>query len=251
MYPEADALLDAIFDHPDEDTPRLVYADWLQEHGHEDYAQFIRLSIQAEGGSKPPRVRQQFREERFPYWQRMQAHTEAFRILPVTIHDYDRGICTNAIVKAEDFVRTAATWWPFITPPDLTVFAVTGREAEVMEAVDRHSARLRKFRCLSRPGMDVHDIDEYSFPPLAGSVFAAFAAPGFLAQLRSLDVTIAYADIPALRTFIGSDLIGRLRAAYVRVRFPGTFDFKRITLTETEPPDSLRVALEELLVEHS
>jgi uncharacterized protein (TIGR02996 family) len=47
MHPEADALLDAIFDHPDDDTPRLVYADWLQEHGQEDYAQFIRLQCAA------------------------------------------------------------------------------------------------------------------------------------------------------------------------------------------------------------
>ena len=43
MHPEADAFLDAIFDNPDDDTPRLVYADWLQEHGQENYAQFIRL----------------------------------------------------------------------------------------------------------------------------------------------------------------------------------------------------------------
>src|SRR5579883_3220124 len=47
MHPEADALLDAIFNHPDDDTPRLVYADWLQEHGYEDYAQFIRLQCAA------------------------------------------------------------------------------------------------------------------------------------------------------------------------------------------------------------
>jgi uncharacterized protein (TIGR02996 family) len=47
MHPEADALLDAIFDHPDDDTPRLVYADWLQEHGQENYAQFIRLQCAA------------------------------------------------------------------------------------------------------------------------------------------------------------------------------------------------------------
>lgn len=47
MHPEADALLDAIFDAPDDDTPRLVYADWLQEHGQEAYAQFIRLQCAA------------------------------------------------------------------------------------------------------------------------------------------------------------------------------------------------------------
>jgi uncharacterized protein (TIGR02996 family) len=47
MHPEADAFLDAIFDHPEDDTPRLVYADWLQEHGQENYAQFIRLQCAA------------------------------------------------------------------------------------------------------------------------------------------------------------------------------------------------------------
>ena len=47
MHPDADAFLDAIFDSPDDDTPRLVYADWLQEHGQEHYAQFIRLQCAA------------------------------------------------------------------------------------------------------------------------------------------------------------------------------------------------------------
>jgi uncharacterized protein (TIGR02996 family) len=42
---EQAALLTAIVAEPDEDTPRLVYADWLQEHGDEEQAQFIRESI--------------------------------------------------------------------------------------------------------------------------------------------------------------------------------------------------------------
>jgi uncharacterized protein (TIGR02996 family) len=40
---DEDALLAAIIAHPDEDTPRLVYADWLQEHGNPDRAEFIRV----------------------------------------------------------------------------------------------------------------------------------------------------------------------------------------------------------------
>lgn len=47
MHPEADAFLDAIFDHPDDDTVRLVYADWLEEHDQGNYAQFIRLQCAA------------------------------------------------------------------------------------------------------------------------------------------------------------------------------------------------------------
>jgi uncharacterized protein (TIGR02996 family) len=43
--PEQDALLAAIVAQPDEDTPRLVYADWLEEHGDPKQAKFIRDSI--------------------------------------------------------------------------------------------------------------------------------------------------------------------------------------------------------------
>ncbi len=45
FHPEELALLAAIHAAPREDTPRLVYADWLQEHGQEEYAEFIRLSL--------------------------------------------------------------------------------------------------------------------------------------------------------------------------------------------------------------
>jgi uncharacterized protein (TIGR02996 family) len=43
FHPEELALLAAIHAEPREDTPRLVYADWLQEHGEPEYAEFIRL----------------------------------------------------------------------------------------------------------------------------------------------------------------------------------------------------------------
>jgi uncharacterized protein (TIGR02996 family) len=41
-HPEAAALYRAILAQPDEDTPRLVYADWLQENGEPERAEFIR-----------------------------------------------------------------------------------------------------------------------------------------------------------------------------------------------------------------
>jgi uncharacterized protein (TIGR02996 family) len=42
---DADALLNAIAAHPEEDTPRLMFADWLDEHGHPVRAEFIRVQI--------------------------------------------------------------------------------------------------------------------------------------------------------------------------------------------------------------
>jgi uncharacterized protein (TIGR02996 family) len=44
---DADAFLDAIWAVPADDTPRLVYADWLEEHGQAAHAEFIRLQCAA------------------------------------------------------------------------------------------------------------------------------------------------------------------------------------------------------------
>jgi uncharacterized protein (TIGR02996 family) len=40
------ALLAAIWEHPHEDTPRLMYADWLQENDQTERARFIRLQCE-------------------------------------------------------------------------------------------------------------------------------------------------------------------------------------------------------------
>lgn len=39
-------FLDAICQNPEEDTPRLVYADWLVEHGQLDRGEFIRVQCE-------------------------------------------------------------------------------------------------------------------------------------------------------------------------------------------------------------
>lgn len=45
---ERDALLRHVLAHPDDDAPRLVMADWFDEHGEADRAAFIRLQIAEE-----------------------------------------------------------------------------------------------------------------------------------------------------------------------------------------------------------
>jgi uncharacterized protein (TIGR02996 family) len=47
MVDERNAILAKIVEDPDEDTPRLVFADWLEEHGEPDWAMFIRNQIQS------------------------------------------------------------------------------------------------------------------------------------------------------------------------------------------------------------
>src|SRR5690242_16278731 len=40
------AFLRAIAANPDDDLPRLVYADWLDEHGEPERAEFIRVQCE-------------------------------------------------------------------------------------------------------------------------------------------------------------------------------------------------------------
>src|SRR3954463_13846563 len=40
------AFRQAILDDPDDDAPRLVYADWLDDHGEHDRAEFIRVQVE-------------------------------------------------------------------------------------------------------------------------------------------------------------------------------------------------------------
>ncbi len=55
---DEDALLAAIAEHPDEDTPRLAYADWLDEHDRPILAEFIRVQIEISHKETLPRVLQ-------------------------------------------------------------------------------------------------------------------------------------------------------------------------------------------------
>ena len=60
--PGYEPFLKAICENPDDDTVRLVYADWLDENGDPERAEFIRLQIALHGKPKKSDP-QQIREE--------------------------------------------------------------------------------------------------------------------------------------------------------------------------------------------
>jgi uncharacterized protein (TIGR02996 family) len=43
---DREALIRAVCEHPTDDLPRLVFADWLDEHGEGAYAEFIRVQCE-------------------------------------------------------------------------------------------------------------------------------------------------------------------------------------------------------------
>jgi uncharacterized protein (TIGR02996 family) len=67
MTSDGDALFRAICEQPQEDTPRLVYADWLEENGQPERAEFIRFQCEfPDRNSSHPRFQELLaREKRF------------------------------------------------------------------------------------------------------------------------------------------------------------------------------------------
>jgi uncharacterized protein (TIGR02996 family) len=58
------ALIQAILDDPDDDGVRLVYADWLEEHGQPERGEFIRVQCElARRGEDDPRRNQLLQRE--------------------------------------------------------------------------------------------------------------------------------------------------------------------------------------------
>lgn len=53
MFDEREAFIAAVAANPDDDTARLAFADWLQERGAEDRAEFIRLQCEARRSDLP------------------------------------------------------------------------------------------------------------------------------------------------------------------------------------------------------
>ena len=46
LDPQEAAFLRGVSEDPDDDAPRLIFADWLDEHGRADKAAFVRLEVE-------------------------------------------------------------------------------------------------------------------------------------------------------------------------------------------------------------
>ncbi|HEY1186894.1 MAG TPA: TIGR02996 domain-containing protein [Gemmata sp.] len=103
-----DALLRACLDNPDDDFPRLVYADWLQENDAPERAEFIRLQLVIarhwHTGDIPAGVEDREAELR-------SAHEEDWNPLPPALRDagyFDRGFIDHVSVSTDEEAAAVA-----------------------------------------------------------------------------------------------------------------------------------------------
>ncbi|MFO0845426.1 MAG: TIGR02996 domain-containing protein [Gemmataceae bacterium] len=121
------SFLDDIVANIDDDTPRLVYADWLAENGLDDRAEFIRVQIDRAGRPAwdPAQVRLRLRERQLlkqhgeRWLKEMPAikgvRWEGFRrgiVAEVSFDSYEVMRARAAEVRAAAPVEAATTHWP-------------------------------------------------------------------------------------------------------------------------------------------
>src|SRR5581483_11308551 len=101
------ALLAAILAQPDDDTPRLVYADWLDENGQPDRAAFVRAQIEA-ARAEPYSKQARAAEKRAGAIREKRRHTWAAPLPGTYDIDFERGFIGHITAGTFGFREAAA-----------------------------------------------------------------------------------------------------------------------------------------------
>jgi uncharacterized protein (TIGR02996 family) len=110
-----EGLLADIRDHPEEDAPRLIYADWLEEHGQPLRAELIRVQVERDRPKAAPDRERLDRRSRAILQEQEGEWTASLRPL-VLSWSYRRGLVDEVEVEAgrlaeqgEELLRLAPT----------------------------------------------------------------------------------------------------------------------------------------------
>ncbi len=199
----ARGFLEDIVAHPDDDAPRLIFADWLEEHGDSDRAEFIRVQIQR--ASLPEwdarqvalRLREQaLIEQHEQKWREELPHVEG-----ISWEDFRRGFMATAEFDSFTALRNkASACWA--AAPIEAVSIRWPRRDEDSESIEPIPA-LHELT-INAQLVDRHDVDRLADLPL-------------LSTLRALNLPECSLGGAGFRRLVASPHLGNLKA----LRVPG------------------------------
>lgn len=115
MTSDEQAFLDAIRAEPDDDTARLVYADWLAENGDPDRGEFIRVDIELARTPAESEVAERRRSALFTRRDQLLKKHKTAWLAPFTPYakesSFVRGFVQKLEVSANVFIRNAERWF--------------------------------------------------------------------------------------------------------------------------------------------
>lgn len=159
---DGEALRRAVLAEPDEDTPRLVYADWLDENGRGDRATFIRAQIEA-ARADPGGLQE--RSARLRAESLLERHREAWtrHIRGAIRADFERGFIGRLHVEPPTLDPPAAAEL-FASEPIQSLRVTRPTTPDASAALEQffEIPQLRQVRCLEIPPLTLLAIQEYA-----------------------------------------------------------------------------------------
>jgi uncharacterized protein (TIGR02996 family) len=211
MSADRDAFLRAVCDAPEDDTPRLVFADWLDEHGEAKRAEFIRVSCELEQveefGPRWRLLRDRAEKLLTPNrakWSRVLADRKLLNV------EFRRGFVNEVTVYSKRFVADADTLLALAPILRLKLADLTAARGNVpLDDVLACPAvvRLR--------GLDLANT------PLPDPAIEQVAACGALGGLRELALDASELTGDACRALMRSGHLAGVTELTLAVRFDG------------------------------
>jgi uncharacterized protein (TIGR02996 family) len=215
-----EALLLSVLDRPDDDAPRLVYADWLEEHGDCDRAELIRLQCD---GADAPRVRELL--------DRHAAEWAGPAVRRAYSYTFRRGFVEEVTVEAGMFLESGERL--FAAAP-VRLLRVIGARAVLNRLVE--SPLLDRLRALHLTGCQIGD---EGAELLAGCPF--------LAGVRTLRLGQNALGDRAVEALTGSDQFGELTGLVLHGNLVGDLG-ARLLASNTRVPHLQALDLSDNLI---
>ncbi len=200
------ALLAAILAHPDEDTPRLIYADWLDENGKAERAEFIRIQCAPNADEAAEDRAAELEERNRVKW------LAGLPQFPGALWEFRRGFPEYLDVPAELFLER---YHAFARVPWLRFLSVhAGHNSEVRDFTNRPwNPRWIEIELQAHPTGLLFE-DDYDNTP----AIAAIANCPQVAQLRRLHLSMFDLTDDGVQALAGSRYLSqlqRLQLSYV------------------------------------
>lgn len=138
--PNPDTFLAAICDQPDDDAPRLVFADWLEENGDGARAEFIRTQIELARADGKSRGHERLLERQKLLLRRHKKEWTAPLKGIAERMEFARGFVMSLTLPAERFLRHAERIFQLAPVRSVTVTHSVGRTLDL--AACKELARL-------------------------------------------------------------------------------------------------------------
>jgi uncharacterized protein (TIGR02996 family) len=193
---DRDALLAAVFIRPDDDAPRLVYADWLDEHAEPAQAAFIRAQVELARTNPNTDAYELIAEPLYVLWDRLLDELGPVAAgAALLMSDFRRGFVDTPIhLQVSAFRDGSPRWWPRLPVRAVSIELTSWNVGELVRV-----PYLTRLRELVLSGDDPH-----------GMVIPRLARCHLLQDLRVLDLSQFGLGVEAAEALASSDAFPRV-----------------------------------------